>query len=321
MAGMSATSLKPRKVVVLGGGPDSEREVSLKSSKAVAESLRKSGRFDVQYHIIDRLTAAGLRGLEGDVIFPVLHGGYGEGGPLQDLLEQDGRAYVGCRPQAARIAMDKVLTKSVALRLGIPTAEFAIYNHADEVCPLALPVVVKPVHEGSSVGLHIVHDDAAWVKARRAVAKDHEANPSRVYMIERYVAGRELTVGLLDPLGEKAASLPLIEIQAASGVYDYDAKYERGDTKYVISPTLMPGLDSVIRQYAQRLARGAGIRHLCRVDFRLDRTNTPWLLEVNTMPGFTDHSLVPMAAKDVGIDFAALCGNLVEYAVRDGRLK
>ena len=119
--------------------------------------------------------------------------------------------------------------------------------------------------------------------------------------------------------GDKPQLLPLIEIIPASGVYDYQAKYDRDDTRYTTDPVLLPGVDQVIKQYALRLARGMNVRHLCRVDFILDRTNTAWLLEVNTMPGFTGHSLVPMAAKAAGMDFSALCVRLVELALRDSR--
>lgn len=308
-----------KSVLVLGGGPDAEREVSLKSAAGVAGALREAGKYEVRHQTIDRLDLRSLRALAGDVVFPVLHGGWGEGGPLQDLLEQDGRPYVGCGPRAARIALDKVLTKSVALRMGVPTAEFSIFNAADDACPLPLPVVIKPVHEGSSVGLSICRDAAQWAKARAFVANDVAEHRTRVYMVERLIEGREITSGILDAAGEKPVLLPLVEIAAASGVYDYEAKYNRNDTRYTANPVLLPGVDQVIKQYALRLARGAEIRHLCRVDFILDRTNTAWLLEVNTMPGFTDHSLVPMAAKAAGIDFPGLCVRLVELALRDGR--
>ncbi len=143
-------------VLVLGGGPDAEREVSLWSSKAVAEALTSLGRYRVRYEIIGKLTGAELKKLPGEVVFPVLHGGWGEGGPLQELLEADGRAFVGCGPAAARLAMDKLATKMASVKAGVLTAPSAVFNPADEGCPLAFPVVMKPVHEGSSVGVRIV---------------------------------------------------------------------------------------------------------------------------------------------------------------------
>ncbi len=143
-------------VLVLGGGPDAEREVSLVSSKAVAAAIDRSGSFRANYQVIDRATLADLQGMAGEVVFPVLHGGWGEGGPLQDLLEQDGRPFVGCRGGAARLAMDKLATKLLACQLGVPTQPASAYNARDTACPFAFPVVLKPVHEGSSVGVHIV---------------------------------------------------------------------------------------------------------------------------------------------------------------------
>ncbi len=301
-------------VLVLGGGPDAEREVSLKSSATVAQALQDHGCV-VHREIIQKPSATELAALPGDVVFPVLHGGWGEGGPLQDLLELGDRPYVGCRPGAARMAMDKLATKLAAARCGVLTADAAVINPRDEGCPIAYPVVIKPVHEGSSVGVHFCKNAADWTTARAKVLADMAAHPGRLYMIERAVLNaRELTVGVLD--GE---ALPIIEITAAVAFYDYEAKYNRNDTRYTANPVLLPGVDQVIKQYALRLARGAEIRHLCRVDFILDRTNTAWLLEVNTMPGFTDHSLVPMAAKAAGIDFPGLCVRLVELALRDGR--
>jgi len=300
-------------VLVLGGGPDAEREVSLKSSATVAKALEDHGCI-VHREIIDRPTASQLAELPGDVVFPVLHGGWGEGGPLQDLLERGDRPYVGCRPGAARMAMDKLATKLAAARCGVLTADAAVLNPRDEGCPIAYPVVVKPVHEGSSVGVHFCKNAADWAAARTKVLADMKAHPGRLYMIERAVLGaRELTVGVLD--GE---ALPIIEITAAVAFYDYEAKYNRNDTNYKVNPALPAGLEMSIQDRAVRLAREIGVRHLCRVDFLLDAHGVAWLLELNTLPGFTDHSLFPMAARATGLETPALCGRLVDLAVRDG---
>jgi D-alanine-D-alanine ligase len=301
-----------RTVLVLGGGPDAERPVSLKSAANVATALRAAGRFEVVEETIERIGLAELRALPGDVVFPVLHGSFGEGGPLQDLLEVDGRPFVGCRPQAARLAMDKMATKLAAARAGIPTAPAQVLNSKDSACPMALPVVVKPVHDGSSVGLHICRDAAAWEKARAAVAEDQQGQPGRTYMIERYISGMELTVGLL--AGEP---LPIIHIAPAQGVYDYEAKYARNDTRYHVDPVLPAGMDASLKDYAKRLGEAIGIRHISRVDFILDGSGNPWLLEINTMPGCTSQSLVPMAARHRGIEMPELCSSLVEMALAD----
>lgn len=302
-----------RKVLVLGGGPDAEREVSLNSAAGVAAALKETGRYEVIPQTIDRISLAELKRLPGDVIFPVLHGAFGEGGPLQDIMDQDGRPYVGCRGRAARLAMDKMASKLLAARAGIPTAEAVVLNVKDEESPLGTPVVVKPVHDGSSVGLHICKDVAAWKRARAAVAEDIQKKPGRAYLIERFIPGKELTVGLID-----GQPLPIIHIQPADGPYDYEAKYTRDDTKYHVDPPLPGNLTETIKGYAVALFKAVGARHVSRVDFFLDTDNRPWLLEINTMPGFTSHSLVPKAAKHTGVSMPELCAKLVEMAARDG---
>jgi D-alanine-D-alanine ligase len=305
---------QPLSVVVLGGGPDHEREVSLESSAAVAQALASRPAYRVDRRIIDRLDADQLARIPGDVIVPVLHGQWGEGGPLQDLLEASGRAYVGCRPKAARLAMDKILSKIAAIKIGVPAPRAGMLHPTDPACPLDFPCVVKPVHEGSTIGVHLVFDEAQWRAARRAALEDRAANPGRIYMVERYIAGREVTAGVLAPNTPECVILPLVEIKPSSGFYDYQAKYTRDDTVYEVAPKLPPGVEMEVRTYAQRLVVGMGIRHLCRIDFRIDPIGAPWVLEVNTMPGFTSHSLLPKAAAHAGIDFPSLCAKLVDLA-------
>ncbi len=297
-------------ILVLGGGPDSEREVSLMSSKAVADALFERGR-TVHYKVIDRVTGPELAAMPGKVIFPVLHGGWGEGGPLQDLMVADGRPFVGCGPRAARLAMDKMAIKLVAAGLGVPTAEAVIVNPVDPGLPIPAPAVFKPVHEGSSVGLHVCRDAGKLAEAHRAVLADIKEHPARVYMLERAIlGGRELTVPVL---GGKA--LDPIEIRPAEGVYDYQAKYFRNDTKYDVAPTLPGNTTATIQRQAVAVFEAIGARHLARVDFILGADGVAYLLEVNTMPGFTSHSLVPKAAAHVGVDFGTLCERLVMMAL------
>lgn len=308
---------EPLTVLVLAGGPDAEREVSLQSAKGIADALAKLPRFRVEHRPIGRLTLAELKALPGDVIFPALHGQWGEGGPLQDLLEADGRPYVGCRPPAARAAMDKIRTKLVAAEQGIPTPACSLLHPSDAACPLDLPVVLKPVHEGSTIGVHLVFEPAQWWPARDAAVDDIRRNPGRIYMVEAFVPGRELTAGVIAPERADALHLPLIEIRAQSGFYDYEAKYTRDDTVYDTAPALPGGIAEAVRGYVRRLTAALGVRHLARADFRLDPRAKPWLLEINTMPGFTGHSLVPMAAANAGLDFPSLCARLVDLAWED----
>jgi D-alanine-D-alanine ligase len=310
-----ASSTRPTHVLVLGGGPDAERDVSLVSSKSVAEAITSLGTLDVTYKIIDRPTEDDLAAMPGDVIFPVLHGPWGEGGPMQDLLEDDGRPYVGSRPAAARLAMDKLGTKLAAASAGVLTARAGSLNLADDGCPLDPPLVIKPVHEGSSVGVHIVRDHEQLASALTAARADIAVHPRRVYMVEQLIegagrGGHEVTVGVLD-----GAALAVVEIKPASEFYDYHAKYHSDDTRYIPDPPLKSTLKQALMRDAETMARVLGVRHLCRVDFIIDPQDQHWLLEVNTMPGFTPHSLLPMAAAHRGISFAQLAGRLVELAV------
>jgi len=299
------------KVLVLGGGPDAERDVSLAGLSRAADALRRA-HFEVNEQVIDTPDGEQLAALEGDVIFPLLHGPWGEGGPLQDLLERDGRPYVGSGPRAARLAMDKVATKVMAATLGIATPVCAVFDPTDTVCPIRPPVVVKPVREGSSFGVRICKTPDAWRSMHEAVVEELTRHPRRVYTIERFVKGRELTVGVID-----GRALPVVEINPADGVYDYEAKYHRDDTTYTVAPELPASVGELMQNQAGRLCDEMGVRHIARVDFILDERRVPWLLEVNTMPGFTDHSLVPLAARREGTDFTQLCARLVELAVRD----
>ncbi len=298
--------------LVLGGGIGGERDVSIAGATAVADAIAASGRFEVEKRIVETLTREQLRALPGDVIVPILHGAWGEGGPMQDLLVADGRPYVGSGPRAARLSMDKIALKFIAQQCRVRTAVAAVLDENDSVCPLSLPVVVKPIRDGSTVGLHICRTVDEW-RAARADSLRSE----RTCMVEPLIDGRELTVGVL---GDEA--LPIIEIIPADGLYDYEAKYTRNDTTYLINPELPAGVAPQLLEDSLRLARQVGVRHLARVDYMLDRSGTPWLLELNTMPGFTDHSLVPMAARartNDPLEMPELCARLVEMALADAR--
>jgi len=306
---MSKTS-----VLVLGGGPDAEHKVSLDSSAAVAEALAQSGRYAVHREVIGELSSAELSALPGDVVFAVLHGPWGEGGPMQRLLEADGRPFVGCGAQAARLAMDKLQTKQVALSLGIASAPAAVFHPKDDTPPIELPLVVKPVHEGSSVGLAICLTHQQWIDAATMARRMLADGSVAAFMVEPLTQGRELTVGIV--AGE---AMPIVEIEPATGVYDYEAKYARNDTRYTIDPPLPEGLAHAVQRDALRLARTIGCDMLARVDFLLDAQRGPRLLEANTMPGFTSHSLLPMSAARVGLAMPTLCEVLVVDALRRKR--
>ncbi len=320
---MHMTSLPS--IAVLSAGPDAERPVSIRSAAAVHAALTQAG-YTAALHEIDAPSTDQLAALtaHADLIFPVLHGPWGEGGPLQDRLEALAKPYIGCRPQAARLAMDKLATKLAAARAKVPTAPAAILNPNDPTPPLPLPLVIKPTHEGSSVGLHLCHTTDDYQKAHTAAISPPPCLRASVppclppiHLIEPLLTGRELTVSLIpaDPPAD-LRPLPIIEITPASGVYDYAAKYDRSDTRYTPNPRLPEGTAQTLSQYALTAAHAIGVRHLARVDFILTQEG-PSLLEINTMPGFTQTSLLPMAAKAANIDLPTLVTRLVQAALAD----
>jgi D-alanine-D-alanine ligase len=289
------------KVLVLKGGPDAEREVSLKSGGMVAAALRRAG-LEVNEIAIDRPSQAELAGMAGDVIFPVLHGPWGEGGPMQEMLERDGRPYVGCTPAAARLSMDKPASKRAVAEVGVPTPAAQVIGPNDTLT-LPAPLVLKPCDEGSSVDLRICLDTA---QVERARAELHPHRPT--LLAESFIRGREVTIGLLAD-----RDLPIIEVRPKGGTYDYEAKYLRDDTQYLLDPPLPAGVAEAVRRHARAAWNRLGLRDVSRLDFMVDERG-PWFLEANTMPGFTDHSLVPKAAAHAGIPMERLVRSLAEGA-------
>lgn len=308
---MTAGDAPRPSVLVLAGGPDAERPVSIASATEVASALKAAGH-EASLAIIDTPSLDELAKMPGDVVFPVLHGPWGEGGPLQLLLESLGRPFVGSGPDAAALAMDKLATSRLAEC--IPSVRIplkAIVDPARDEPPAPFPFVVKPRAEGSSVGLHFCRVEADWPLALASIRSDAIKAPRRGYIAEQCVTGREVTVAVLDGRAQ-----PIIEIAAASGVYDYAAKYDRSDTRYILDPDLPDGLSASLAGQAEAVCAVVGVRHLARVDFLVDARGA-WLLEVNTLPGFTTHSLFPMACAHARLAMPELCSKLVRLAIRD----
>jgi D-alanine-D-alanine ligase len=300
---MSETVESLPRVLVLMGGPDAEHQISVRSGSRVAEALRASGRFHVEERTIERLTLEELAAIPADVIFPVLHGPWGEGGPLQDVLEADGRPYVGSRPRASRIAMDKMASKLFVRAAGVRTPPAREVRQGQPI-DLPLPFVIKPIEDGSSVGVrHCVTPEDAE-KARTDLEGQHPR-----LMAESLITGREMTVGIFE-----RETLPIIEIVPAVRFYDYEAKYERSDTQYIVNPELPPGAADEMNHAARIAYERIGCRDVARVDFILNEDGA-WFLEINSMPGMTDHSLVPKAAEQAGISFPELCARLALRAI------
>ena len=306
---MAQSSLK---ILVLRGGPDRERPVSLNSGGEVANALRQAGHDVIERDILpDDLSALDdAKKLGVNAVFPVLHGPWGEGGPLQAILENCGLPFVGCGEKAASLSIDKWATKQVLQEHGLTTAEAELLEKSNKRS-LPAPCVVKALNEGSSFGMAICETDEQADDAIAALSQDYDR-----LMVERYIAGKELTVGILQDLktGDLTV-LPPINIVPAVAFYDYDAKYTRDDTQYRFEIELPDACIENVKQAALKAFEVLHCRHVARIDFIVDEQLHAYILEANTMPGFTSHSLVPKAAKQSGITFPDLCDRLVRLAL------
>jgi len=299
------------KVGVLMGGHSAEREVSLKSGAAVLAALRRQG---VDAHPFDP-AEAGLAALEAagfERVFIALHGRGGEDGRMQGALDLIDLPYTGSGVLASALGMDKWRSKLIWQAAGLPVPDYMRLTPEDDaaevVARLGLPLFVKPANEGSSVGVSKVKavDELAkaWAEAAR-----HDP----LVIAERNLSGGEFTVAILGE-GENLTALPVIRIEPASEFYDYEAKYLRDDTRYLCPSGLPAALEARMQDLARRAYASLGCRGWGRVDILLDAGGEPYPLEINTSPGMTDHSLVPMAARAAGIDFDRLCLSLLEAA-------
>jgi D-alanine-D-alanine ligase len=295
------------KVAVLLGGKSAERPVSLKSGGMVLAALRSRGvdahAFDPSTQGIDALLAQRF-----ERVFIALHGRFGEDGTVQGILEWLGIPYTGSGVLASALAMDKLRTKQLWQARGLPTPAYEqLSEHTDLAAVaqrLGLPIMVKPVNEGSSIGMSKVRVAAGLDEAYTLAV-----NYDRAVIAERFIEGTELTGAIL---GDEA--LPLIRLETPRDFYDYDAKYVVDDTRYIVPCGLDDATERTLRQLCLDAFRALGCRGWGRVDLMLDRAGKPFLLEVNTAPGMTDHSLVPMAARAVGLSYEDLCIRILEGA-------
>ncbi len=289
-------------VAVLKGGPGAEREVSLRSGAAVAAALRESGLVVVE---ADVRTLDFTLPPEVQAVFPVLHGEFGEDGMVQRRLEELGLPYVGSRSWEMPRGFDKEISHALLAAGGLPTAPYEMLG-PDDFPAMEPPLVLKAPRQGSSIGVEIVRD-AADLPA--ALARVRAFGPR--ILVERYIPGRECTVGFM---GNEP--LPLIEIVPAEGAYDYEAKYRRNDTRYLVPAPFPEAWHASIRALACRAYAILGGRHLGRIDFRVTEAGEACILEINPIPGFTSTSLLPKAAAAMGISFPQLCLRLMEMAER-----
>lgn len=298
-------------ITVMLGGPSAEREVSLCSGAAVAKALRSLG------HEVTELDPRDKRWVlpsPTDVVFLALHGTYGEDGTVQRRLDELSVLYTGCDAETSRIAFDKLLTKQLLTEAGVPTARFVAVNAANTAFPehLALPLVVKPSRQGSSVGLRFVERVEDWQPALTESLKfDSDI------LVEEKIVGRETTVGVL---GETV--LPVVEVRPKTGNYDYQNKYTAGATEYFCPAEF----DSKTTKQIQAAAFGAfqavGGRDYARVDVMVRADGSSVVLEVNTLPGMTETSLLPKAAVAAGMNYAELCQRMIDLALsREEKVK
>ncbi|UCD63242.1 MAG: D-alanine--D-alanine ligase [Candidatus Zixiibacteriota bacterium] len=336
------------KVLLLAGGDSSERTVSLESGKAVYEALARLGhkvyaidpsrgrsllasdgafiaikpeatgkqtaiQTSKSWSLSNALGSAGFTDI--DVVFVALHGGSGENGKIQCLLDLAGKKYTGSNMAASAIAMDKAVAKRLCASEGIATPDWALYRTrgrkvddrlVDEICHrFELPVIIKPNDGGSTIGLSKVDDESQVLPALTVAVKE-----SSDVLVEKYIAGREITAAILD-----GKPLPLVEIKPKNKLYDYEAKYTKGKSDYIVPAEIDTDVGESISRAAVTIYSGIGASGLARVDFILDAENGFYFLELNTLPGMTELSLAPMAASSIGISFDDLIKKLIDSAI------
>ena len=287
-------------VCVLMGGPSAEREVSLASGRAVAEGLREADYRVTETEVND--CSVDVPG-DTDVVFIALHGKYGEDGGVQAELSRRGIPYTGSKAEASRKAFDKELTKHAMAELDIQTPAYEVLRPG-QTCSMARPLMLKPAREGSSLGAHrVLNDDQLEAALADAFKYDDRV------IAETYISGHELTVGIVGDV-----VLPVLEIVAPDNLYDYQAKYTSGACEYVVPAQIAEHYGKLCQSYALKLFDGLGCQGFARIDMLTSNSDVVYVLELNTIPGFTKTSLLPKAADAAGIPFADLCDRIVRMA-------
>ena len=297
------------KIAVLLGGQSSEREISIKSGTAVYEALLSLGLDAVCVDVSDDPISQ-IRQAKANMVFIALHGKFGEDGTIQAMLEKEKIPYTGSGPKASRLSMDKLASRRIFEDAGLPVPEYIAISKGvyDKDMPinLSLPVVVKPNREGSSIGMSVVGDTKDL-----ATAIDTAFSYDDDIIVEKFIEGEDITVGILND-----KPLPVVHIKPKQGVYDYTAKYTDGMSEYVVPAELEGHIIKEAQDLGLRAHSLLGCRCFSRVDMRLGKDKKIKVLEVNSIPGLTTNSLLPKAAKAVGIDFAHMCLKMVKNGAR-----
>ena len=302
------------KIAVVLGGASSEKDISILTGLSVAEAL--SGKYDTELiYIGSDISILPEKLLGSNVVFNALHGGTGENGDIQSFFDLHHISYCGSGAKASKLAMDKHLSKMIARTESVPTPEWILIKSDkystqllnENALKFDFPYIVKPADEGSTVGLSLVNSEDE-IEGAIEIAGKHSTN----ILLEEYIAGRELTVGIL---GAKA--LPIVEIISDHQLYDYECKYSKGKSQYKVPADLPEKVTRKIQDDALKIYKAVGCRHYGRVDFRLNEKNEHYFLEINTLPGMTSTSLLPMAAQAAGLDFPDLVDTIIKIAMVD----
>lgn len=298
-------NLKNKKIGVLCGGTSSEREISLKSGKAVYNALKKLGLKSVLIDV-DKNVASKLVKEKIDIAYITLHGPMGEDGTIQGMLEIMGIPYTGCGVFSSSASMDKIISKKIFEYSKIPTPQWFIIEKFKPVAEIEYPVVVKPATQGSAIGISIVKNKKEFPKAvKNAFSYDDKI------LVEKYIKGTEITAGVLN-----GNPLPVIEIVPDGKFYDFKSKYTVGKSKHIIPPRLSQKVISNIQEIATKVYNAFQCKSMCRVDMIVDKNNDIWVLELNTLPGMTETSLFPDAARAQGMTFEDLVLEILKSSVR-----
>lgn len=292
--------MKGKTIAVVMGGISHEKEVSVRTGTGIAAALKERGHTVIPMIVGDDALHQ-IQVTKPDIVFIALHGRFGEDGTIQGALEMMHIPYTGSDVCASAVAMNKILTKRIAETVGVKCPQGVILSEAKD---LKYPVIVKPNREGSTVGMHIVRSAAELQSALKdAVALD------ATVLIEEFIEGTEVTVGILcgDPL-------PVLEIVPKSGFYDYNSKYTKGATEYICPARIDASVAATVQDWTRRVYDVLGCRGVARADFIINKSGTPYFLEINTIPGMTETSLVPKAAAQMGIGYADICERVLADA-------
>lgn len=303
------------KVIVFAGGDSPERDVSLASGKQVYKALKKRGHNVILIDPSEKNFFKKVIEFKPDCVFIALHGGKGENGVIQGFLEAINIPYTGSGVLSSAICMNKIIMKKILKFHNIPTPAFVVVEK-DKIpyIPFSFPVVVKPANLGSTIGIRIVKEKK-YLKS----AIEESFKFDKEIFIEKFIEGKEITIGILG--NEDTEILPAIEIRTKSGFYDYKAKYTPGESQHIIPPQLSEKIIKKANRIAEKVYKIVKCSGFARMEIMIDKKGTPYILDVNTIPGLTETSLLPDAAKYKGISFEDLCEKILNYAIEKWKIR